>query len=56
MRDANADAEIARNGMVLLARVDIKGAEAPVFMQVMQWLQAFTNVKDNPTMKLVSGE
>lgn len=48
--------EIARNAMILLSRVEIKGAEAPVFMQVMQALQAVAEAKDNPPMKLVSGE
>ena len=50
--------EIARNAMILLARVDIKGGEAPVFMQVMQALQAIaeSKISDNPPMKLVSGE
>ncbi len=50
--------EIARNAMILLSRVDIKGAEAPVFMQVMQALQtlADSKVSDNPPMKLVQSE
>jgi hypothetical protein len=50
--------EIARNAMVLLSRTDIKGGEAPVFMQVMQALQELidANVSDNPPMKLVSNE
>jgi hypothetical protein len=50
--------EIARNAMILLARVDIKGGEAPVLMQIMQALQQIVDAKisDNPPMKLVSGE
>lgn len=50
--------EIARNAIILLARVDIKGNEAPVFMQVMQALQAIAEAKvtESPPMKLVSGE
>ena len=49
--------EIARNAMILLSRVDIKGSEAPVFMQVMQVLQEVVDAKpDNQTMKLVSNE
>lgn len=50
--------EIARNAMILLQRVDIKGGEAPVFMQIMQTLQEIVDAKisDNPSMKLVSNE
>jgi hypothetical protein len=50
--------EIARNAMVLLSRTDIKGGEAPVFMQVMQALQEIVDdkISDNPPMKLVSSE
>jgi hypothetical protein len=52
------NAEIARNAMILLQRVDIKGGEAPVLMQVMQALQEIVDAKisDNPPMKLVSNE
>lgn len=53
--------EIARNAMILLSRVDIKGNEAPVLMQVMGALQLIVNngetkISDNLPMKLVSGE
>jgi hypothetical protein len=52
------DSEIARNAMILLARVDIKGGEAPVLMQIMQALQQIVDarVTDSPPMKLVRGE
>jgi hypothetical protein len=33
--------EIARNALILLARLELKGAEAPIFMQVMQAIQRF---------------
>ena len=44
--------------MILLARVDIKGAEAPSFLQVMQALQEIVDARpaDTSPMKLVSSE
>ena len=51
--------EVARNAMILLSRTDIKGGEAPVFMQVMQALQEIAESKaptEGAPMKLVSNE
>lgn len=50
--------DIARTALVLLSRVDIKGAEAPAFMQVMAVLQQIAEAKDAdmPTpMRVVPG-